>query len=695
MKVKGRIIFLFLFFLTCLFLSGQKKIREKDLPQKYRDWLKLTRYIIRSEEKDVFMQLATDRDRDIFLESFWKIRDPTPGTPENEYREEHIKRFMHANKQFRRGSPREGWMTDMGRIYIILGPPVSIERFEGQKGIYPTQVWYYYGDRRKGLPGHFGIVFFRRGGSGEYKLYDPVVDGPASLMIEGKEMDHTDYEGLYEKMNEIAPTLALVSLSMIPGQFYYGYQPSPENAIYMANIYELPKKEVNPSYATHFLDFKGIVSTEYMTNYVGSETGFALIQDPILGINFLHFAIVPETISIDYYGPKDQYFCNFKVNVSLRIEENIVFQYSKDFPFYFDPEDLDRIKANGISIEDSFPVISGKYKFIVLLQNSVGKEFCMFQREIDIPEESGLPQIFGPFLGYRFQNYQSDLHIPFKLLDRKLVVDPKNTFASSDDVSFFFNITNVTENLWNEGRIRVIIKGLRENDPVQKSFIIQLKNYPYKRIISITHSIPVRELSPDYYEMNLALVGKGGETLDEKDTTFIVSPSEYISHPITHAKSFSLSNSFLYFYMLAHQCNRTSDYEKAELNFKKAYALNPGYKKGLIEYAHFLSKAGKYAESLKLIENIKEDENLKFEYYLLKGRAYMGMEQYSEAVDNLLEGNKIYNSDIRLLNSLGFCYSKTGQKSKALEVLKASLRLNPEQEEIKRLIAEIEKELRK
>ncbi|MCK4263549.1 MAG: tetratricopeptide repeat protein, partial [Candidatus Aminicenantes bacterium] len=117
----------------------------------------------------------------------------------------------------------------------------------------------------------------------------------------------------------------------------------------------------------------------------------------------------------------------------------------------------------------------------------------------------------------------------------------------------------------------------------------------------------------------------------------------------------------------------------------------PDYKKGLIEYANFLIKVKKFDKSLELIENIQEDENLKFQYYLAKGKANMGMEQYEDAIEDLLEGNKIYNSDTRLLNSLGFCYYKTGEKDEALNVLKASLRLNPGQEGIKRLIDEIEK----
>ena len=161
-------------------------------------------------------------------------------------------------------------------------------------------------------------------------------------------------------------------------------------------------------------------------------------------------------------------------------------------------------------------------------------------------------------------------------------------------------------------------------------------------------------------------------------------------HPISLHKIFSLSNRFLYFYTLAYQYARVNESEKAEAYFKKAYELKPDYKEGLVGYTNFLLKVKKFAKGLELIENIKDDEDLKFEYYLIRGRAYTGMGKYEEAIDNLLEGNKIYNSDIRLLNTLGFCFHKTRQEEKALEVLKASLRLNPQQEGIKKLIEEIE-----
>jgi tetratricopeptide (TPR) repeat protein len=456
---------------------------------------------------------------------------------------------------------------------------------------------------------------------------------------------------------------------------------------------ESPKKDVNPSYATHFLDYSGIVSTEYLLNYVESATEISFIQDPILNISFVHFSIAPEKVSVDYFEPKDQYFCNYKLDVNISVENDIIFQYSKDFPFYFSPDELKILEGNGIAIEDTFPIIEGTYKLHILLRNSVGKEFSVIEKEISLSEDSNLPNIIGFFLGYKFQDFDSSRHIPFKVVDKKLLVDPKNTFSSTETIAILFSLAGITENLWKEGEVKFLIKGLRPEEPTLKSFSLKLKDYPYKKMLSTHFSIPARELTPDYYEIKLNLIDEKGDTIDEKKGAFVISPEDIIPHPIARSKAFPLTNNFLYFYILATMYDKVNEHEKAEFFFEKAYGLKPEYKQGLISYASFLLDVKKFAESLELIETIKEDESLKFNYYFLKGKVLMGMGNYAEAINNLLEGNKIYNSDTRLLNSLGFCYYKTLQKEKALNVLNVSLRLNPEQTQIKKLIEEIEKNI--
>ncbi len=687
------------FLVACLVLLAKPGLKlamdkEKSLSEKYEEWLKLVSYIILPQEKEVFFLLTNDRDRDIFIQSFWKQRDPTPGTPQNEYQEEHIKRFQYANKHFSRGTPREGWMTDMGRIHILLGPPKSIERFEGVAGIHPCQVWYYYGDTAKKLPPHFALVFFQRGGAGEYKLYNPASDGPASLLIDTKGVDVTDYESVYNKIRELAPTLAGVSLSLIPGQYPFGYQPSPQNNIILANIFDFPKHDVSPAYATHFLRYKGIVSTEYLTNYVESNAEASLFLDPALETAFVHFAIAPKSVSIDYFASRDQYYCNFRIDVSLRQGETIIYQYAKDFPLYFPPDRVETIRANGVCIQDSFPIIEGKYNLTVLLQNAVGKEFSLFEKEITFNETGEAPEILGCVLGYKLEDHPAPTYAPFKTLGKVLSVDPSRTLSPKEEVALFCSVFPVSPELWKEGEIVVHIQGLREKEPASKRFSFPLANFSYDARMNLALSIAASSFAPDYYELSLELRNGRGESLARTSSNFIISPQDFLPHPVILSRSLPRRSASLYLFSLAHQYERVGNELKAQAFFEKAIASNPEEKQGIIDYANFLLKTHKFDRAAELIERIGADEAHRFDYYLIKGKALEGRGKYGEAIQNLLEGNKIYNSDTRLLNSLGFCYYKTGKKKEALEALQASLRLNPEQSVIRELIERVEKELK-
>jgi GWxTD domain-containing protein len=686
--------FLLLLLALLLFLPplmAQQKVKEKDLPAQYQDWLNVVQYIIHPKEKEVFLRLATDRERDLFIESFWKQRDPTPGTPQNEYKEEHMRRFAYANKFYGRNTTRPGWQTDQGRIYIILGAPVSIERFDPTSGIIPCEGWSYYGDPAKDLPAHFVILFFQRGGIGEYKIYDPAADGPAALLVNKRDIDPTDYSDLYERIKQMAPTLADLSISMVPGEYYIDYQPSPQNNIILANIFESPRKDINPSYATHFLEYKGIVSTEYMSNFVDSEANVSVIDDPLTGISFVHFALAPKKITLDQYEPKNQRFGDFRVDVSLRVGEAIVFQYNKEFPVYINEGDVGRFQANGISIEDSFPVARGKYRLTILLQNSVGKEFSICERDIDVPAAQGQPRLQGPFLGYRLEPYGNQVHIPYKVLDKKLVVDPKETFGSAEDLALLVNVLGADESIRKGGEVRVEIKGLRAVNPARKSLVMPLDTAGPGKTVSLVHTLALGELAPDYYQINAVLADGGGRVLDESTANFILSPESAVPHPIAWAKGFPLSSLYLYRHMLARQYDKMNRDDLAEAEYRTVLAQAPGYKEGILDYVVFLLKVGKFDQAFQVNEGLKDTDKFRFDYFYLRGRAQMGRGFLAEAIDSFLSGNSIYNSDTRLLNSLGLCYYRTGQKKKALETLEASLKLNPKQDDIVKLVAEIEK----
>lgn len=87
-------------------------------------------YVMLPEEASAFRDLRTDRDRETFIEQFWLRRDPTPGTVDNEFRNEYYARIVQANQKFTI-SAVPGWKTDRGRMWITHGEPQEITRSQG------------------------------------------------------------------------------------------------------------------------------------------------------------------------------------------------------------------------------------------------------------------------------------------------------------------------------------------------------------------------------------------------------------------------------------------------------------------------------------------------------------------------------------------------------------------------------------
>ncbi|MGB3862096.1 MAG: GWxTD domain-containing protein, partial [Candidatus Aminicenantaceae bacterium] len=261
--IKKSIVFLFISLLAFPLEVSSGIQLEGELPPRFKIWLEQeVSYIITPLEKEVFLQLQTDRERDFFMEAFWKHRDPTSGTPENEFKEEHYRRINYANFHFGRTAPLPGWKTDRGRIYIILGEPRGIDRYTGETQIYSTEVWFYQGLTHLGLPSGFNLVFFQKDGVGEYVLYSPSADGPQALLT-SYYGDQADYVQAFQTLKKINPILAKVSLSLLPGESTQYGRPSLASDMLIQNIYTVPQKELKDNYAQKFLAYKDKVEVEY------------------------------------------------------------------------------------------------------------------------------------------------------------------------------------------------------------------------------------------------------------------------------------------------------------------------------------------------------------------------------------------------------------------------------------------------
>ncbi len=113
----------------------------EDIEQEY----KYIQYFLSKSDKDLFEKLTVDGKAE-FIRRFWEDNDPTPETPENEYRRDVTERWHTANYAFDESGRSElnGWKTERGRIYIKFGRPNSIERNPIEIDRNPYEIWEYY-----------------------------------------------------------------------------------------------------------------------------------------------------------------------------------------------------------------------------------------------------------------------------------------------------------------------------------------------------------------------------------------------------------------------------------------------------------------------------------------------------------------------------------------------------------------------
>jgi len=187
---------------------------KPELKKAYKDWLeKDVTYIITDEERKAFKKLATDDERERFIEEFWRRRDPDPDTDENEFKEEYYERIAYANEHFASGLP--GWKSDRGRIWIMYGKPDERETHPmggqydrpsyeggGSTSTYPFETWFY--RYLAGVGSGVEIEFVDPTGSGEYRIARNPNEKDALLNVPGAGLTLSEQLGLSDKGDRIS-----------------------------------------------------------------------------------------------------------------------------------------------------------------------------------------------------------------------------------------------------------------------------------------------------------------------------------------------------------------------------------------------------------------------------------------------------------------------------------------------------------
>lgn len=371
-----------------------KRTRKKDdqaatkekLGGVYKKWLdEDVRWIITDEELSAFKKLSNNAERDTFIEGFWQRRDPTPDTAENEYKEEHYRRIAYANEHFAAGMP--GWRTDRGRIYIMFGPPTSIdshpmggpyqrpaEEGGGQTETFPFEVWRY--RYLEGIGQEIEIEFVDDCSCGAYEMTLDRSKKDALLHVPNAGLTTMEEMGMASKAQRFNGGLE----SLGSGPFTEGNQSKQfdrlETFAKLNRAPDIKFKDLQNELVTH--KFRtNLLPFDVQVDFVKLTSDTVLVpitlQVPLKGLTFANKDGVQRAV-VNVYGQLTK--------LSGQIVQTFEETLHRDIP-----AELLEKEINNVSLYwKALPMRPGLYRLDVVMKDVNGDKTGIFSRSYTVPD---------------------------------------------------------------------------------------------------------------------------------------------------------------------------------------------------------------------------------------------------------------------------------------------------------------------
>jgi GWxTD domain-containing protein len=658
------------------------------LSERYKKWLdEEVVYIITSTERDVFQKLTTDRERDLFIEAFWKHRDPTPDSAANEFKTEHYRRIAYASQYLGREAPVPGWRTDRGRIYIILGEPQEKQNFTGKSGVYDCETWFYQGKADQSLPVGFYLLFFKERGIGSYRLYSPSHDGPQAL-LSGYVGDPTDYVKAYQTLNDIDGNLATISMGLVPGEdsgLMLG-RPSASSDLLIQRIETLPSRMVQEKYARKFLEYKDLVEVEYSANYLDCDSLIKVFREPN-GLYFVHYSIEPQRLSVNQYERK--FYTTLKVNGRVTtLDGRLVYQYDKTASLDMDEAQMAEVSRAPFEYHDVFPLVPGDYKLSILVKNEVSKEFMSIEQAIRIPQGGPAVQMTQPVLGYKVTRVDPARRKikAFKIGPYEIYCQPGRIFTAGDILAIGFQLNGLSDDLAQNGLVKIAF--FKDDKPFRE---ITRKPSEYQDLPNALEQIPLSDFPPAHYKVRVSVLKAGAEVVSAGEE-FDLTHAAALARPWFQSRILPAADDPIYDRITGSQLFNLGRYDEALVFHEKAYRARPDSVEAAYGLAQAYTALGRYPQAVQLLSPLLgKTPAPAYEVYVLAGEALRKAGDFARAVEVLDQAVSHYGVNASVLNAIGESYLGLGKRAEALASFEKSLQLSPEQPEVRKKVEELRK----
>jgi GWxTD domain-containing protein len=495
--------------------SGFASIQDRPLSPRHQAWLEdEVADIITFTERDAFLRLETDADRDRLIEEFWRRRDPTPDRPRNEYRDEHYRRLEFADKTFGLGAALRGRKSQRGRIYIALGPPVEAQRFR-RENFHPMELWTIQGNPAVGRALFFRILFYQRDGAGDFILYNPVFDSPKRLALNplpGKTSSTfprawDDYDiGVFLLLEE--NSLFEVASAVSPEAPGLAGALSRVSAGSLgAEIRQYLLKKIDDSYTMAIREHMPIPEAHSSVKLVACSMAAAVLDDAE-GRTFLHFALAPEALTFDRFG--DRCLANLRLTVRLADATGAtVFEQMKTIPLELRPEELKSMSERAFQLQDAVPVIPGTWTLSLRLENTISNEYATAEKTIEAL--ASREPAMSPLIPARkvfAEAPEGAAAGAFQIGRAQVYPSVDNLFPKTEGFFAFLQLRRLTASLKEKG---VLIFTLTRDGRALWTSRKALRDCPDP--LAVVAPIPTETLAAASYVLRVALVDGGERTI--------------------------------------------------------------------------------------------------------------------------------------------------------------------------------------
>lgn len=627
--------------LAAAWLGGQ----GAPAPARYKSWLEdEAGSIATARERDVFGRLETNRDRDLFIEEFWRQRDPTPGTPANECREEHGRRVAFANEWFGRGARGPGSKTDRGRVVIALGLPLKAEAFDRPE-VHPCEVWSYSGRVLPGRAADFNLLFVKRGGA--FVLYDPGRDTPRSLV---KKPSRLEGLALSPESGGGEPPASWSQEDLKAWLFIKGYVSAdlaaaavPASSDLLDRVLKHPQLNVRDDYALELLARKPVPEVSYSVHPLGGDAAVGVFLEPT-GVFLAHCALRPETFNVEAVGEK--FLAAFRTTFKLADSGGrTLYAETKRLALELEKGELDALAQKSLVLCGSVPAIPGTHRLRVLFENTASKEFASVEGEVRVPAagEFGMSPPLLAVRTFRAAPVPGGPSRAFQVGSLGLHPAVGGAVREKERASLFFQV--------HEPPAVVLAAAQVEADVLRDGTSVEAVRRPLRNFGeggNVLLDLPTDRLPAGKYAVRAVIREPGGRELAGAEAPLAI---EAASGPESWVVALANPPAYdaYYAYALGTQ------------------SLNAGD----------LESAGRYLDKAHANEAKNADYGLGFARYLLARR------EPAKARDVLLR----YPESAGVLDALGDCLLALGDRDAAAKAWARSLELSPGQEEVRKKLS--------